>query len=266
MGLFEKPRSEGPDLSGLTQQVQTLTSTMTELKGSLAEVINEVKIIHSNQSNMQENFNTLQQNMNSGNDHQFQEGAAQEQRPRSLAEYTPDELEQLTEAQKYQIMQESIRYEMQDTIKSAINPFGEKLQGLEKNAASFQANTELEKLMKEEDAEGKLIRPDFNDMLQTMVELKRDPARSGLPLSDLYELSRSHYKKTQPEKYAALQEKHFPKPADVQHSYGGFLSNTLQESGEPGDLSLEEAGQEAAREVIEKQGGLPSADGLDALA
>ena len=265
----DKPANNKPaDLTGLTAQVTTLAKSVETMAAGMGEIKTAVTTLHQNQTNMQEGMNSMQQNMNAGNDHQLQHDVNLQapQAPKSIAEYTPEELETLTEAQKMQIMQESIQFTMQAEMKTAMDPLGKQLSEMNQNTANFQQQTALDKLMTELGPDQKLLRPDFKEMMQTMVDLKKDPSRTNLPLSDLYELSRSHYKKTRPEEFAALQDKHFPKPDVVQDPYGGFLSDTMQETDEPGNLSLEDAGNEAAKQVLENQGGLPSADSSTLLS
>jgi hypothetical protein len=154
---------------------------------------------------------------------------------------------------------------MLENIQKALNPIGEQFQNFQQMSAKEKAQQDLERVMNEMDQSGKKLRPDFNEMVPVMIDLKKDPAREKLPLMELYDLAHSHYKRTQPEKYAALQDKYFPRPENMQQSYGGFLSATLQETGEPGDMPIADAAHAAAREVLENVGSLPGADELGDL-
>ncbi len=265
MALFDRkdPMQEmSTKLDGLMKTVEGLTQGMTQISTA-------VQTLHTNQTQMNQDFGALKQEF-AGNDHQFQHVATNdryqqqqaEQQPRGLHEYSPEELEQMTEQDKWRIQSEYNDARMLDNIKKAVGPIGEQFGQFQQQTAAEKAKADLDRIMHEMGPDGKPLRPDFRDMLQTMVDLKKDPARSQLGFDELYDLSHSHLKRTQPERYAALQEKHFPKPENVRQPYGGFLTDSSQQTDEPGDLSISDAATEAAAEVLENTGGFPGADSM----
>ena len=60
---FGPKKSPEADLSGLTTQVEALAKSVAGLEKSTSETMNAVKVIHNNQTNMQENFTGMQQQM-----------------------------------------------------------------------------------------------------------------------------------------------------------------------------------------------------------
>ena len=264
MALFDRkdPMQEmNTKLDGLMKTVEGLTQGLTQMSTA-------VQTLHTNQTQMNQDFGAMKQEF-SGNASQFQHVATndryqeqQQQAIRGLHEYGPEELEQMTEADKWRIQAEYSDARMLENIKKAVDPIGEQFGNFQAQTAQEKAKAQLERIMNEQGPDGKALRPDFKDMLQTMVELKKDPARANLGFDELYDLSHSHVKRTQPEKYAALQDKHFPKPENVRQPYGGFLSDQSQKTETPGDMSIPDAAQEAAREVLEDSGSFFGADGM----
>jgi len=257
MGLFDpKPRNDNSDLAS---KVEALTKSVGDMQGGITQITDAVKTMYSTQQTMQQNFDQFQQGAQ-GNDAQYQ-SVATEEKFRSLAEYQPEELEGMTETQKLMVMQEGTQKMITDALGGALKPVTDQFNSFQQQTEKDKAQQQLNSVMGETGSDGKLLRPDFNDMLQTMVDLKNDPSMSSLPFDKLYTLAQGEYKLKQPEKYAALQDKHFPKPENMQSSYGGFLSDTLQETGESGDLSIEAASKEAAQEALEEFGSLPDGGG-----
>ena len=258
MGLFDpKPKSD-PN-ADLAAQLSTLATTVQQMQGQMGEITSAVRTMHADQTQMRESFGEMKGQFQP-NDHQFQEVANTEQ-TRSLSEYAPEELEHLSEQQKYEIMQKGIMENMQQSIKEAISPLTDSIQGTQQNMARSQAESELQTVMSEMGADGATVRPDFNEILPTMVTMKKDTAYGNLPMKDLYDLAKGRFKTTNPDGYTAMQEKYFPKQENVQRPYGGLLSDTLQEPDNAGDMSIKDAAQDTMREYVETGGGLPGDDG-----
>lgn len=262
MGLFDpKPKADTPDVS---VQLSELSQTVKTMQSSVQQLTQGMQVLYSNQTQMSEAFGELKGGLGQANDHHFQ-SVATEEGFRSLSEHSPEELEAMSEQQKFAILEEGNRKAMQAAIKEAIAPVGEQLQNVTQMTAQERSRAELDKVMNEKGPDGKLLRPDFNELTSTMVEMRKDSAYKNLPMKNLYVLAREEYKLKNPEGFTALEAKHFPKPENVHESYGGFLSATMQQTDEPGDMPLDKAAEAAAREVLEGTGGLPGADGFGDL-
>jgi len=263
MGFFDnRPKSGSNDVE---QQVSKLAQTVQQMQGQIGEIVNAVKTIHSTQTEMQESFKSMSQDFQPRG-HQYQDMDKQDlQRMRNLSEYSDEELHMLSEQQKYDILQQNIVKQMEQTIQKALGPLSESVQGTQRTVAQTRAEAELQAIVGEKGADGSLIRPDFNEILPMMVKLKKDSAYANLPMRDLYELGKSRYKSENPEGFKSLQAKYFPDRNRVQRPYGGLLSDTLQETGIPGDMSIEDAAQDTLREFLETGGGLPDADTSDLM-
>jgi hypothetical protein len=259
MSIFDPKPKE--DFSGLTSQVEALTQSVKGLETSITEITNSVKILHNNQTQLSETIGGLKEGFTSNESH-FQD-VANEERIRSLSEYSEDELAMMNEQQKYRIQEEAANKQMRDAIQQALTPVGEQMKSVQQSAQDAAREQELRGLMTERGADGKLLRPYFNDVIPYMTELQKERGPNVLPFSDLYTLGKARFEERDPAGFTAVHEKHFPKPKsrqNMQDAYGGFLSQTLQETDEPGDMSIAEAAEAAAREVLENDGSLPGSD------
>jgi len=225
---------------------------MTKMQGQMEQFGGAIQTLHTNQAQMQQSMGKLEGGFEA-NAHQFQE-VANEERIRGLGEYSQDELAMMSETQKFEIMQQSIIANVQESMQKAIGPLTESLNGVQQSSARDKSEAMLNTLMGERGADGNLVRPDFNDLLPGMVELKKDAGRSNLPLGDLYDLAKLNLQRSSPDKYTAMQEKYYPKKEDVKRPYGGILSDTFQEPEHEGNMSVEEAGQDTLREMYETEG------------
>jgi len=244
MGIFDsKPKLDTPDVSS---QLSELSQTVKTMQSSIQNLTQGMQTLYANQTQMSEAFGEFKGGLGQGNDHYFQ-SVATEEKFRSLSEYSPEELEAMNEQQKFAILEESNRKAMQTAIKEAIAPVDERIQNVTQVTAQEQSRAELDKVMNQKGPDGKLLRPDFNELTSTMVEMRKNEAYKNLPMKNLYVLAREEFKEKNPEGFAALEAKHFPKPENVHESYGGFLSATMQQTDEPGDMPLEDDGKSSSK-------------------
>ena len=255
MGLFDNAKKD-PNAE-LSQKLETLTQTVQSLQGNIGEITNAVKTLHSNQTQMNTDLNSVRDGnvLGQGNDSQRQDAATEELR--NLSSYSEDELSTLTDRERYSIQEQNTQKMLEETVKRALEPVTQNLNSVQSNMVQGQAQSELKELMSEKGSDGKVLRPDFQDqsLLQMMTTMKKDPTMQNLPLRNLYVLAKDKMRSDQPEAYSALEGKYFPK--EVKSSYGGIFSDQAP-AGEPaGDMTLEEASAAAAQEVLSDGGGLP---------
>ncbi len=252
MGIFDKqaPKDNSADLK---KGIEDLALTVKEMQSNMTEIISSVKLINTNHNQLAESVGS----MRSVDSQAGQEEKIETIRP--LSEYTEEELGMLSERERYQVQEQVASQNMLNAVREALGPIGEQLKTVQAGAANTKAESDLRRVMTEVGSDGKMVRPDINDILPTMVELRKDASRSNLGFSDLYTVAKSHIKVQDPAKAAEIEAKHFPK-SNVSQTYGGFLSTAGQKTNEPGDMSIDDAAESAAREVLEDIGGLPGAE------
>ncbi len=254
MSLFNKdPKDPNSDLIA---QIEALTKTVGAMQTGMESVVNSVKTLNTNQTELAQTVGGLRQGAMSP--------PAAKQEPaaiKPLSSYTEDELESMTDRDKYQIQEAVSQQNLAKMIKDAISPIGDQLKSVQTGTANMKGEAELQRILGEKDSSGRLLRPDMTDLLPTMVELQKDPNRANLGFSDLYVVAKNHIKSADPTKAAAIEAKHFSSDSNVQQTYGGLLSSVGQETDEPGDMSVEAAAKASLKQVVEEVGGIPSAEG-----
>jgi len=264
MGIFGR----NYDFSGEQQKdsaSEELRKAVQALQNSVVEIAQSVKMLHSQQQELGQAFGSIREEFGGiklgGNSAEMSQRRADEFR--SLSQYSDDELSALSESQKYQILEESNRRNFQKMVQEALNPISQELQGVQQLTARTKAETEIEKILNEKGPDGKALRPDFNDLLPIMVELKKDSAMKNLPLRNLYVLAKDQLRTSDPKKFEELEMRYNPPKRNLRQSYFGSLSNVSQESKPAGDMPIRKAAETAAMEVLESGGDLALEDGMN---
>jgi len=156
-----------------------------------------------------------------------------------------EELSQMTEVQKFQLMLDRVNDSLGTKLTEGFKPYGEQLQSIAQMTANDRAKASI-------DAAAAKYK-DFWDWAEEIKAIGGRAEGRGLSIEQRYILAKGE----NPEKAKQLDVKYNPPAADKNHvsEYPGLLSVT-DKPEDDGTLGFDDAFKEAYSEMLEKDGGL----------
>jgi len=166
-----------------------------------------------------------------------------------------EDLEQLSRKDLLALQQQELTNVVTSAMKDLLTPVHERLNGMEQTTHQTRAQTELEKFVNAA-VDGKPKYPDWKDHFPSMKEILSKT--KGISIFDAYTMAKARLKESDPNKFAEIEEKHFPKtPASTPFSYGGQQTVSYSAPTKETNMSLDDAMEATAREFSELHGPMP---------
>ena len=254
---FPKPAGDG--------EMEKLTKMVTDLTGQMTQMTQFVQSLQTNQQQLNQVMSQFDREMGgmrgqsqTGRDMtelNLEELEKQKEKPlTSVYDLGQEDFDAIPANQRYKMLEDGILSKVEKALGDAMKPLTDQLTNTQNLIGKNQTQSELDTLRSATGEDGKPLKPDFNDWLPAMAKLREKPEFAKLPLQALYDVARG----ADPKKATELSEKYAPKKEEMREfRFGGLTSDLAPESTETGDLSVEEASLQAAKEYLSENGGSP---------
>lgn len=177
----------------------------------------------------------------------------------SLADMPEEELSTLSRAELVRGIQDEILGGLEDVLKKNLKPVDERLNTFESTSRKKDLQMALREFVNEKDSDGNLVRPDWQDWAPDIQNLMK--SQPGLTFKQAYTLVKNEAQTSDPERYAQVQEKYWPKPEEPQRQpFGGIYPSNIGIPNSEEVISLDDAAMKAFGEMMDEAGPLPLAD------
>lgn len=250
MALFQK-------LPGQTPEKPAESETSMKLTQLVALVESAIKRVDAMQSQVDGLNSQMTQVVSSAGAHRADPPPKPTDEPpiSKLQSMADEDLEQLSRKEFLALQREEFTTAAIGAMKELLNPFNDRLQGIEQRAHQSHAQTELEKFMNAS-VDGKPKYPDWKEHFASMKDILSKT--QGLSIVDAYTMARARLKESDPNKFSEIEDKYFPKaPEQSSFSYGGLRTISHSSPGKETNMSLDDAMEATAREFSELHGPIP---------
>ncbi len=254
IGAQNQPPATEPIVNPAEGEGKSNQEFMTQILGMVEKVMSD------NQAITQQ-LQLMQQQRAQAPESIFDEGNLQPgTQEKKFSELSPEEVDELTPQDMHRMMMDEMNGVLEAKLGESLTPLKKEFETFSQKQTSDSQLSEVNRVMLERDAEGRLLRPDFGEWVEELKALRQRWGKEA-PLEDLYKFARMQY----PEKAHTLDQKHFPQRMAEQpggnapSDFGGIPPNLMENTADGGDLSVKAAARQVAGKMRETQGALPSA-------